>query len=277
MLSLYLHMISFANAKINIGLYITEKRSDGYHNIETVFYPFPLYDIIEIRQMEEGATQLEITGIDLPVTADNLCLKAFNLLQADFNLPAVHIHLHKQIPFGAGLGGGSADAAEVLKLLNNLFNLGISSGDLQQYAKQLGADCPFFIENKAVFAAGIGTEFTAIELDLSSYYVVLLKPDLHISTQEAYQGVQAKQANIDLKQVLALPVAKWKSLVKNDFEIGLFEKYPQLEAIKLALYEQGAEYAAMSGSGSTLYGIFKEKVDLSCLSIYGSVIYPVEL
>src|SRR5690606_33211392 len=220
-------MISFANAKINIGLNIVGKRADGYHLLESVFYPFPLYDIIEITSTESATkATLEITGLHLPIEDNNLCLKAYHLLAERFSLPPVHIHLHKQIPFGAGLGGGSSDGAFVLKMLNEKFNIGLSVLQLEEEAAKLGADCPFFMQNKPVYAEGIGTDFSAVSLDLSDKFLVLVKPEINIATAEAYQHIEPNPSNENLMEVLRLPIQDWKFYVKNDFEEGIFEMYP---------------------------------------------------
>ncbi|WP_437918630.1 4-(cytidine 5'-diphospho)-2-C-methyl-D-erythritol kinase [Sphingobacterium sp. LRF_L2] len=270
-------MISYANAKINVGLNIIGKRPDGYHDLQTVFYPFPLYDIIEMHEKKEGDTSLMITGMRLPLDDNNLCLRAYRLLKQEFDLPAVGLHLHKRIPFGAGLGGGSSDAAAVLKMLNERFTLGLTFSKLEAYAGKLGADCPFFIQNTPVYGEGIGTTFSAIDLDLSSKYLVLIKPAIHVSTAEAYSGVIPCSAEEDLMELLRLPVQEWKFHVKNDFEDSLFEKYPVIRDAKIALYEAGALYASMSGSGSAVYGIFAREVDLSALKTFGDVYYPIRL
>lgn len=270
-------MISYANAKINIGLNITSKRADGYHTLETLFYPYPLYDIIELYAKESAETTMEITGMDLPLGDDNLCLRAYRLLASQHALPAVHIHLHKQIPFGAGLGGGSSDAAFILKMLNQYFALNLEEPTLQGLAAKLGADCPFFIKNQAMYATGIGTDLLPIDLDLSDRYIVLVKPQVHVSTVEAYQQVKPMSSEHDLREIVKLPLQDWKFYIKNDFEDSLFERYPLIREAKLALYEKGALYASMSGSGSAVYGIFAEPVDLSSLEHIGKVYYPAPL
>ncbi|NQD69298.1 4-(cytidine 5'-diphospho)-2-C-methyl-D-erythritol kinase [Sphingobacterium shayense] len=269
-------MISFANAKINLGLNITAKRPDGYHELQTVFYPFGLYDIIEINTIETRTT-LTITGIDLQVDESNLCLKAYRLLATSYALPEVAIHLHKQIPFGAGLGGGSSDAAVVLKMLNDKFQLNLAGNQLVDFAAMLGADCPFFIRNSATYATGTGTTLHHIDLDLSDKFIVLIKPDIHISTQQAYAGISPVVPEQELDELITLPIQDWKFYIKNDFEDRLFELYPIIRDIKLALYENGALYASMSGSGSSVYGIFDQKVDLSKLGALGTIYYPVSL
>lgn len=271
-------MISYANAKINIGLNIIGKRADGYHLLESVFYPFPLYDIIEITVAQStSGTTLEITGLDLPVEDNNLCLNAYNLLAERFDLPPVHIHLHKQIPFGAGLGGGSSDGAFVLKMINRKFDLGLSTTALEQEAAKLGADCAFFIQNTPRYVEGIGADFSPVTVDLSDKFIVVVKPAAHVSTADAYQQITPAASTEHLKDILRLPVQDWKFYVKNDFEEGIFEKYPIIRDVKLALYAKGALYASMSGSGSGVYGIFSESVDLAALNDLGKVYYPVEL
>lgn len=252
-------MICFPNAKINLGLHIVSKRPDGYHNIETVFYPVPLYDALEIVPSETGETTFSQTGIPVDGSpGDNLVMKAFHLLKKDFDLPATAIYLRKQIPFGAGLGGGSADAAFMLKLLNDFAGLGLSVGQLEAYAGRLGADCPFFIRNKPVFAEGVGDIFTPVDVSLKGYYLVLVKPDIHVSTGEAYAGVSPRQPVSRLTETIRLPVEEWKNRIVNDFEEGIFDRYPAIGVIKQALYDQGAVYASMSGSGSSVFGIFEK-------------------
>lgn len=269
-------MVSFANAKINLGLSVTEKRQDGYHNIETIFYPVQLYDVLEFK--EASTFSFEAYGIDIPDNGDNLCTKAYNLLKANFpNSKPVNIKLLKNIPIGAGLGGGSSDAAFVLKALNELNNLGLSTAELQDYASQLGADCAFFIENKPLFAEGIGTDFSEVRVDLSDYYIVIVKPEIHISTAEAYRSITPQIPKVDLKRAIQLPIQEWKFHVTNDFEIGIFDKYPLIQDVKRKLYEKGALYAAMSGSGSAVFGIFEDKIELDELNELGKVYYPTEL
>ena len=254
-------MVQFANAKINIGLQVLSRRKDGYHNLETVFYPIPLYDIVEV--VPAARLAFFPSGLAIPGNpADNLCLKAYHVLAEAFDLPPVGIYLHKTIPMGAGLGGGSSDATAVLKALNLLFSLQLDDVALESYAVRLGADCAFFVRNRPVFATGIGTDFKEIDLDLSGYKLLLLKPDIHISTAEAYSGVIPRAAGRGLESAIILPPATWKDRVSNDFEQAVFQKYPELERLKALLYDLGAEYAAMSGSGSTMYGLFKEGISL---------------
>jgi len=254
-------MITFANAKINIGLQVLNKRADRYHNLETVFYPVKIYDILEV--VPADTLKLEVSGIGIPNNnEDNLCIRAYKLLANDFDLSPLHIYLHKHIPIGAGLGGGSADAGFLIKLLSDYFNLQLSVEVMEAYARQLGADCTFFIQNKPVYATGIGDVFTPIPIDLSAYQLVLIKPPIHISTGEAYGSVCSSRESKNLLEHIMLPVEHWKEYIFNDFEVGIFNRYPQIRGIKSYLYEKGALYASMSGSGSTVYGIFKEKVDL---------------
>jgi 4-diphosphocytidyl-2-C-methyl-D-erythritol kinase len=267
-------MLAFANAKINLGLNITEKRSDGYHNIETIFYPVKLNDVVEITDAKD--TTCMVKGIDVPGEAkDNLCLKAFNVLRKDFDLPAQQITLLKNIPVGAGLGGGSSDAAHLVKLVNEKFKLGLSVVTMQDYVRGLGADCAFFIENKPVFACGKGDEFESIAIDLSNYRVVLVKPPVHVSTAAAYAGIKPESPRRSIKDLIHLPVEKWKGQLENDFEPSVFLGYPEIEQVKSKLYQLGALFALMSGSGSCVYGIFDQKVSLPELEKGNRVFYNV--
>ncbi|GAA4805923.1 4-(cytidine 5'-diphospho)-2-C-methyl-D-erythritol kinase [Olivibacter ginsenosidimutans] len=254
-------MITFANAKINIGLQVLNRRTDGYHNLETVFYPVKLYDILEI--VPSDTVRLEVSGIRIPNdNQDNLCIRAYKLLTEDFDLSPVCIYLHKHIPVGAGLGGGSADAAFLIKLLAQYFKLVLSIEQMENYTRRLGADCTFFIRNEPVYATGIGDIFTPVEVNLSRYSFVLVKPPVHISTGEAYGSIRSLRESKQLLENINLPVEAWREKIFNDFEIGIFERYPEIRGIKSYLYEQGAIYAAMSGSGSTVFGIFEKPVEL---------------
>lgn len=255
-------MVVFPNAKINIGLNITEKRADGFHTISSCFYPVGWSDALEILPADELSFQS--SGIPIPGdSASNLCLKAYHLLAKDHALPPVSIHLLKAVPIGAGLGGGSADGAFTIKALNKLFALGLSVEQQQYYARQLGSDCAFFIENTPKYCYDKGDQFEEISLRLSGRWIVLVNPGLHISTAEAYAGVKPKLPATDLRELLQLPIDQWRDTVGNDFEDSLFVKYPILDHHKQKLYTLGAEYASMSGSGSTLYGIFPQEVELS--------------
>ncbi|GHT26400.1 4-diphosphocytidyl-2-C-methyl-D-erythritol kinase [Bacteroidia bacterium] len=253
-------MICFPNAKINLGLHIVAKRPDGYHDIETVFYPVNLCDALEIVPAKENRTSFTQTGILVDGKPENnLVIKVFNLLKKDFDLPEIDIYLRKHIPFGAGLGGGSADAAFMFKLLNDFAGLHLSVKQLEEYAAQIGADCPFFIQNQPVFASGIGNVFTPVNLSLKGYYLALIKPDISVSTKEAYSLVKPKHPEFSLKEIIQLPVNEWKEKLVNDFEDSVFAQYPGIAEIKRELYNRGAIYAAMSGSGSSVFGIFENE------------------
>lgn len=267
-------MLAFANAKINLGLLLTEKRGDGYHNLQTVFYPIKLHDVVELVDADQ--TFCTIKGIDIPGNAqDNLCVKAFKQLQADFGLPHQEIILLKNIPVGAGLGGGSADAAFVIKLANEKFKLGLSILQMEDYARVLGADCAFFIANRPVYAYEKGDRFEDIEIDLSSYFMVLVKPPVHVSTAEAYGQVKVKQPSVSLKDLIHLPLAEWKANIVNDFETSVFAQHPQIDEIKTKLYAAGATFALMSGSGSSVFAIFEKPVLLPELAQENLVFYNI--
>ncbi len=256
-------MIAFPNCKINLGLSVIERRRDGYHNIETIFNPLPLHDVLEIVPAHDEKTVFTSSGIEIPGEPDqNLCLKAYELLNKDFNLEPVKIHLHKVVPIGAGLGGGSSDAASSLMLLNDLFSLKLSRKKLLKYASQLGADCAFFILNKPVFANKKGDRFRSVKLDLSGKFIVLVKPDVHVGTAEAYAGITPGTRIFSVRQLVEKSMSGWKYTLFNDFEKSIFQKYPMIEEIKTKLYDAGAIYASMSGSGSAVYGIFEKAVDL---------------
>jgi 4-diphosphocytidyl-2-C-methyl-D-erythritol kinase len=257
-------MITFPNAKINLGLNVVEKRTDGFHNICTVFYPVNLCDILEITESQNGRSNLFNSGLIVDGdTENNLCMKALQLIKSDFEIPEVNIFLYKKIPFGAGLGGGSADAANVLMLLNKMFMLNISQAELMQYAAMLGSDCAFFIKNKPQFATGRGEIMNDINIDLSKYYFVLIKPNISISTVQAYADIVPRQPEICISEIISKPVEEWKSLLFNDFEKTVFTRFPQIKQIKETLYRKGAIYASMSGSGSSVYGIFDKKPDIN--------------
>ena len=289
-------MIAFPNAKINIGLNVVAKRSDGYHDIETVFYPVLLQDALEIslmrpldpallrKRLESGllvqpddvflhyrilpkkenipCCSLEMTGNEFPFSAaDNLVVKAYLMLQQDFDLPSIDIKLHKHIPSGAGLGGGSSDCAFMITLLNRRFNLRMRESMMERYAARLGSDCAFFISNTPSIATGRGEILNPISLTLKGYTILLVKPDVAVSTAEAYAGVTPHKPAVSLAEAVMRPVSEWKDCVFNDFEPSVFKKYPLLADIKQRLYDLGAEYAAMTGSGSTIYGIFRYPLD----------------
>ncbi|WP_207435320.1 4-(cytidine 5'-diphospho)-2-C-methyl-D-erythritol kinase [Sabulibacter ruber] len=250
-------MIQFPNAKINLGLQLVEKRPDGFHNLVSCFYPVNWTDALEILPNQEEAS-FTLSGLAVPdEPTSNLCWKAYELLRKDFELPAIQMHLHKVIPMGAGLGGGSADAAFTLKILNTVFDLKLSADDLENYARQLGSDCAFFVRNKPVLAVEKGDVFEPLALDLTGWHIVLVYPNLAISTAVAYAGVSPRFPEKSLKTLLAQDISSWKNEVVNDFEESLFPKYPVLAQLKQQLYDLGAVYASMSGSGSTMYGLFK--------------------
>jgi len=250
-------MVDFPNAKINIGLFVTERRQDGYHNLETIIFPVPgLCDALEV--VEADSFSFTVSGLVIPGNpAENIVTKAYNLLKADFNLPEFAIHLHKKIPFGAGLGGGSSDGAFMLRMLNFGFHLGLNLDELKDYARKLGADCPFFIENIPAFATGTGEILKPVSVDLSGYETIIIKPPFNISTSGAYSSVKPGKAGCYLPEVVTRPPEFWQKDVYNDFENHLFLKYPELKMLKSLLYTEGAKYASMSGSGSSIYGIFE--------------------
>lgn len=255
-------MVVFPNAKINLGLDIVSKREDGYHNISSCFYPIPFSDILEV--LPSKTLSFKSTGIDIPGNSDeNLCLKAFKLLQNDFDISPVQIHLHKIIPIGAGLGGGSADASFTLKCLNELFQLQINDESLEKYASQIGSDCPFFIKNKPVIAEGTGNVFSTINLDLKGKYLVLFYPNIHIGTAEAYSGVSPALPSVSVKNIIESELTSWQGRLKNDFEDSIFPNHPAIQKLKTQLIESGALYASMTGSGSAVFGIFQTKPQLN--------------
>ncbi len=249
-------MIAFPNCKINLGLNISNKRSDGYHNLETCFYPLPLKDALEFIRSEE--LQFTTSGLEIKGNAtDNICLKAYLLLKNDFpQLPALHIHLHKAIPMGAGLGGGSADGAFMLLMLNQHFNLQLPTEKLLEYALKLGSDCPFFILNKPCLGNSRGEVLQPVELNLSSYQFVVVNPGIHVSTAEAFGALTPEIPKKRVNEIIQQPIETWKTELVNDFEIPVFKQHPLLATIKQQLYSSGAVYASMSGSGSTVFGIF---------------------
>ena len=257
-------MLSFPNAKINLGLNVVSKKPDGYHNLETIFYPIAIKDALEVVPAAGEKGIFKQSGILLDGNPEqNLVIKAYLLLKKEYSIPEIDIYLRKNIPFGAGFGGGSADAAFMLKLLNNIYELHLSENQLEKLAAQLGADCPFFIRNQPVFATGTGNIFTPVDLSLKGYYAVLVKPDIHVSTKEAYAMIKPRQAKLSLTEIIKNPVETWKETMINDFETGIFAQHPAISDIKAKLYELGAVYASMSGSGSSVFGLFKEETDLS--------------
>jgi 4-diphosphocytidyl-2-C-methyl-D-erythritol kinase len=255
-------MISFPPCKINLGLNVIAKRSDGYHDIETCFYPIPWTDIVEV--IPSDALQFTSSGLTIPGNEqDNLCLKAYALLKHEFDLPPVKIHLHKILPTGAGLGGGSADAAHTLRLLNSVFDLNLSVNQLRNFAAKLGSDCAFFIEDKPMLGKGRGEILEEIEISLKGKFIVLVNPGIHVATSVAYAGVKPLAHTKPVAEVIRGGISSlWKTELINDFEESVFKTHPQIQQIKDTFYEQGAFYASMSGSGSTVFGIFNEPVNL---------------
>lgn len=261
-------MITFPCAKINLGLNIVSKRPDGYHNLETVFYPIPLTDALEIKYMDEkfpseSPCDLKITGNDVDCNEeDNLVIKAYQLLAADFQLPRVHAHLVKRIPTQAGLGGGSSDAAYMIRLLDERFRLNIGIPEMERYAAKLGADCAFFITADPSYAEGIGDVLMPVDMPgagLGGYYLAVVKPSVAVSTRDAYAAIVPKTPAKCCRDIVRQPIETWKDELVNDFEAPIFAMHPELAAIKQSLYDAGAVYAAMSGSGSALFGIFREQ------------------
>ena len=259
-------MIVFPCAKINLGLNIVSKREDGYHNLETVFYPIPLYDALEIKYMDEKfpsqvACDLKVTGNAVECDEqNNLVVKAYNLLAEDYKLPRVHAHLYKHIPSQAGLGGGSSDAAFMIRLLDERFRLNIGNPEMEKYSARLGADCAFFIEAEPAYAEGIGDELMPVDGpkgNLNGYYLAIVKPDIAVSTKEAYAAITPTATSKSCREIVRQPIETWKEELVNDFEAPIFKLHPELAEIKEKLYQQGAKYAAMSGSGSALFGIFE--------------------
>jgi 4-diphosphocytidyl-2-C-methyl-D-erythritol kinase len=260
-------MIVFPNAKINLGLRITSKRCDGYHNLDTVFYPIPLKDALEIiTHPDASAKEVTFTSSGLVIpgsTTSNLCIKAYQLLKANFpELPAIQMHLHKTIPMGAGLGGGSADGAFTLQLLNDKYKLNLNEEELIEMALSLGSDCPFFIKNTPVHATGRGEIMRPIQVDLSNYKIALVLPGIHVSTALAFKDCPISSSIQTCETITQHPVETWKDQLINDFEQTVFPSYPELATIKAQLYDAGAIYASMTGTGSTVYGIFNDKPDL---------------
>lgn len=272
-------MVIFPNAKINLGLRITSKREDGYHNLDTVFYPIPLYDILEIIPQQKNG-ELVFTSSGIPVPGEhnsNLCIKAYALLKNDFPwIPSVRLHLHKTIPMGAGMGGGSSDAAFMLRLMNQTFDLKIDDLQLKVYALALGSDCPFFIDNTPVHATGRGELMKPIACNLSQKSIVLVCPGIHISTKEAFGNIEPSSHGPSTLDMVGQAIETWRSSLVNEFEKTVFPLYPQLSDTKDQLYEMGAQYASMTGSGSTIFGIFEHTPDMELLQSFPFETFLVE-
>lgn len=258
-------MITFPDCKINLGLNVVERRPDGYHNLETVFYPVPITDALEVQAMDElfpSAVDCDLKVTNLVIEGDeqrNLVVRAYQLLKQDFpQLPRVHVHLYKNIPTQAGMGGGSSDCAFMLSLLNEQFALGLSKQQLIGYAARLGADCAFFILNEPAYAEGIGERLQPVDLRLQGMYLAVVRPDIPVSTKEAFSLIKPQRPGKNCRDIVMQPVETWREELKNDFEQSVFALHPEIALIKQQLYEQGAVYAAMSGSGSAVFGLFRE-------------------
>ncbi|BAV04629.1 4-diphosphocytidyl-2-C-methyl-D-erythritol kinase [Filimonas lacunae] len=256
-------MVHFPNCKINLGLNILRKRTDGFHDLETVFYPLPLQDALEIQPSRAPASsKVTFTASGLPVDGspdNNLCVKAYHLLLSDFpHLPAVNMHLHKTIPMGAGLGGGSADGAFALRMLNQQFQLGLSQQQLIHYALQLGSDCPFFIINTPCWAAGRGEQLQPVSLSLKNYKLVVINPGIHVHTGKAFSLITPAVPPVSIQTIVQQPVHTWRNMLTNDFEAAVFQLHPEIAQIKEQLYQAGAVYASMTGTGSTVFGLFEQ-------------------
>lgn len=252
-------------AKINLGLNIVSKRPDGYHNLETVFYPVPITDTMEIGPGEHDGLTLSLQGATIEGELEkNLVYKAYQLLRADFNIPPLHITLDKRIPMQAGMGGGSSDGAYALRLINDYCNLSLSSEQMEQYAARLGADCAFFIKAEPAYAEGIGELLTPLYFSLADYYIAVVKPDIAVSTREAFANIRPCRPDKNCREVvLSQPIETWRQDLINDFEASIFPQYPRIAEIKQQLYDAGALYASMTGSGSSVFGIFADKPVLS--------------
>ncbi len=252
-------MVSFPPCKINLGLSVLRKREDGFHDIETCFYPVPFTDIVEI--IPADAFRFSTSGIEIDgKESDNLCVKVYTLMKEMHELPPVQIHLHKIIPMGAGLGGGSSDAAHCIRLLNDVFALRLSEDQMRKYAARIGSDCAFFIGNGPMLGLGRGEVLKPLDLSLQGYYLVLANPGIHVSSAEAYAGVVPAQPTESVSEIISQPIEKWRTLLINDFETPVFAMHPELRGLKDNFYKAGAAYAAMSGSGSTVFGLFKKEV-----------------
>ena len=255
-------MITFPNAKINLGLNVTAKRPDGYHDIESCFYPVQWCDILEIIPSENAALVCSGLPLNEKTKEENLVWKAYQILKNEYDLPNVHIHLHKVIPAGAGIGGGSSDAAFTLKILNSIFSLGLTYEALLGYAAIIGSDCSFFIKNTAAIATGRGTDLVPVSVSLSEKKIILINPQIHISTAEAYSRITPQPGQVNYHNVFTKPVGEWRKFLKNDFEALAFAKSPEIEKIVSQLYSSGAAYASMTGSGSTVFGIFEDELPI---------------
>ena len=262
-------MIEFPIAKINLGLNIVSKRPDGYHNLETVFYPVPIKDALEVCVMDDGfpsPTDCDLKTTNMPIAGneqDNLVVRAYNLLKQNYKLPRVHAHLYKNIPTQAGMGGGSSDCASMIKLLNRMFGLGMSGSEMEAAAARLGADCPFFITAAPAYAEGVGERLHPLRLDLCGWTLAVVCPGIPVSTKEAFRHVIPHPTSVKCRDIVARPVETWRGNLTNDFEESVFRQHPEIGRIKEKLYSLGATYASMSGSGSSVFGLFSAPIDLA--------------
>ena len=270
-------MISFPVAKINLGLNVVEKRPDGYHNLETVFYPVPIKDALEVCEMDPqfpSSVDCDLKVTNIPVEGDeqrNLVVRAYQLLKGDFpDLARIHAHLFKGIPTQAGMGGGSSDCAYMITLLNRMFALGLSEQQMVDYAARLGADCAFFIHPRPAYAEGIGERLQPIALDLSGWHIAIVRPDIPVPTKEAFSLIRPQRPLRNCRDIVSQPVETWRSLLFNDFEQSVFTLHPEIASIKDRLYAMGAVYAAMSGSGSSVFGLFPAPVSLDSFTASGT-------
>lgn len=277
-------MITFPIAKINLGLNVVEKRPDGYHNLQTVFYPVPIKDALEVQVMDEAFPSdydcdLKVTNITIDGDEQrNLVVRAYQLLKQDFpSLPRIHTHLWKGIPTQAGMGGGSSDCAYMLLLLNQKFHLGLTDEQLIQYAAKLGADCAFFILSRPCYAEGIGEKLQPIDVSLNGYYIVVVRPDIPVPTKEAFSRIRPHYPTLNCREAMMRPVETWREMLVNDFEESVFALHPEIGDIKQKLYDMGATYAAMSGSGSALFGLFKKQPDALCQAFPNMFIFSSSL
>ena len=260
-------MINFPIAKINLGLNVVSKRDDGYHNLETVFYPVPIKDALEVFPMEDGfpsdvRCDLKVTNLFIDGDEQkNLVVKAYNMIAQDYELPRVHVHLYKHIPTQAGMGGGSSDCAYMIRLLNEMFSLGMSDEKMIGYAARLGADCAFFIKAQPAYAEGIGEKLQPISIDLSGYKMLVVRPNIPVSTKEAFSLITPQVPKKNCLDIVRQPIETWKDELVNDFERSVFAIHPEIGRLKEMMYEQGAVYAAMSGSGSSVFGLFSDTPD----------------
>jgi 4-diphosphocytidyl-2-C-methyl-D-erythritol kinase len=255
-------MVVFPHCKINLGLHVLRKRADGYHELDTCFYPITFHDLLEVLPSKKFS--IALSGFSIPGNkADNICVKAYRLVQQDYPLPNISLHLHKSVPIGAGLGGGSSDAVFTIKALDRIFKLGITPEKLLHYAAQLGSDCAFFCQDNPMIGQGRGELLSPVSVSLKGYYLILLKPAIHISTKIAFSGLKPKERMVPVESIVTqVPIDKWKDHLKNDFEETIFKHYPEIEDCKNTLYKYGAVYASMTGSGAAVYGLFTNETDV---------------